>query len=109
MPAAAEYTANIQTQGPSPSLKNNLLLLHAAQLKDVASRKPSPLSCYWFIEFSREEIDVEAAAVLHTGLIMPYGCKYRSLLEISLIIMYKNTRVFLFGPPQTLYLSSSPH
>lgn len=54
IPAFAEYTANIQTQGPSPTLKNNLLLLHGAQLKDMPSLKPFPLSCYWFREFKQK-------------------------------------------------------
>lgn len=40
IPAAAEYTANIQTQGPT--LKSRLLLLHAAQLKDSRSLQPKP-------------------------------------------------------------------
>lgn len=54
IPAAAEYTANIQTQGPIPTKKNNLLLLHVAQLKDMPSLQPFPLSCYWFIEFKQK-------------------------------------------------------
>lgn len=33
IPAGAEYTATIQIQGPIPTSKNNLLLLHVAQLK----------------------------------------------------------------------------
>lgn len=44
---------------------------------------------------------VKVAADLHTKLIMPVpecGCKYRSLLEMSVIIMYKNTHVSLIGP-----------
>lgn len=49
IPAAAEYTANIQTQGPSPTPKNHPLLLHVAQLKDMPCLQPFPLSCYWFI------------------------------------------------------------
>lgn len=67
IPAAADYTANIQTQGPpAPTLKNNLLLLHVAQLKDMPSLKPFPLSCYWFIEQAEETNVEEEPADLHT-------------------------------------------
>lgn len=43
----------------------------------------------------------KVAADLHTKLIMPVpicGCKYCSLFEMSVIIMYKNTHVSLIGP-----------
>lgn len=52
IPAAAEYTANIQTQCPSPTLKNDLLLVHVIQRKD----KSFPLSCYWFMEFKQNTL-----------------------------------------------------
>lgn len=72
IPAAAEYTATIQIQGPGPTFKNNLLFLHVAQLKDMSSLKPFPLSCSRFVEFTAGDVNVvEVAADLHTNLIMP--------------------------------------
>lgn len=52
IPAAAEYTANIHTQSPCPTLKNDLLFVHVIQRKD----KSFPLSCYWFVEFKQETL-----------------------------------------------------
>lgn len=38
-----------------PILKNNLLLLHVAQLKDMLSLEPFLLSCYCFTEFKQKK------------------------------------------------------
>lgn len=65
IPTAAEYTANIQTQGPGLTLKNHLLFLHVAQLKDMPSLKPLLQSCYWFIQFKSKKINVVKMAADH--------------------------------------------
>lgn len=72
IPAAADYTASIQTQGPSPTWKNELFLLHVARLKDMPSLKNLSYSVIHTIHRTESDIInvVNMSADLSTKLII---------------------------------------